>query len=73
MLKAPKLTLRTKNHPTRPTKSNGTNFKTTVTFWNHAICRTPTRFTAAGTQSPMSAMPQFSMAAGLVMLNKAST
>jgi len=60
-LNGPKFALRTKNQPTTPTNSSGRNFSTTVTFWNQAICRTPARFTAAGTHRPSSAMPQFAM------------
>src|SRR5271165_287992 len=72
-LNGPKLALRTKNQPTTPTNSSGRNFSTTVTFWNQAICRTPARFTAAGTHRPTSAMPQFVMPEGWLMPNKAST
>ena len=65
--------LETKNQPTTPTNSSGRNFSTTVTFWNQAICRTPARFTVAGTHSPSSAIPQFVMADGWLMPNSAST
>ena len=63
-LNGPKFALRTKNQPTTPTNSSGTNFSTTVMFWNQAICRTPARFTAAGTHRPTSAMPQFARPEG---------
>src|SRR5262245_51420042 len=72
-LNGPKFALVTKNQPTTPTNSRGRNFSTTVTFWNHAICRTPTRLTIAGIQRPVSAMPQFVQADGLSMPNSSST
>src|SRR5271166_5046142 len=72
-LKGPKLALETKNQPTTPTNSSGRNFSTTVMFWNQAIWRMPARFTAAGTHRPSSAMPQFVMPEGWLMLNRAST
>ncbi len=72
-LNAPKLPLDTKNQPTTPTNSSGTNLSTTVTFWNQAICRTPARFTAAGTHRPSRAMPQLVMPDGCVRPNRAST
>ncbi len=60
-LNAPKWALLTKNHPTTPTNSNGRNLRTTVTFWNHAIWRTPAKLMAAGTHKPNRAIPQFSI------------
>ena len=72
-LNAPKLPLDTKNQPTTPTNSSGTNLSTTVTFWNQAICRTPARFTAAGTHRPSRAMPQLVMPDGWLRPNRAST
>jgi hypothetical protein len=72
-LNAPKLALETKNHPTTATNASGRNFSTTVRFWNHAIWRTPARFTAAGTHRPVRAMPQFVMADGWLMPSRAST
>src|SRR5262252_9231861 len=71
-LNAPKLPVDTKNQPTTPTNSSGRNFRTTVRFWNQAICRTPARFTIAGTHRPVSAMHQFPMPDGW-MPNRAST
>src|SRR5438046_1021602 len=38
----------TKNQPTTPTSSSGTYFRTTVTFWNHAMPRMPPKLTTAG-------------------------
>ena len=72
-LNGPKFALRTKNQPTTPTNSSGRNFSTTVTFWNQAICRTPARFSAAGTHRPSSAMPQFARPEGWLKPNSAST
>jgi len=72
-LNGPKLALETKNQPTTPTNSSGRNFSTTETFWNHAMCRIPARFTVAGIQSPSRAMPQFVMADGWLMPNSEST
>src|SRR6516162_8872187 len=71
-LNGPKLAPATKNQPTMPTNSSGRNFRTTVRFWNQAICLTPDRLTTAGTHRPVSAMAQFPMADGW-MPNSAST
>ena len=72
-LNGPKLAARTKNQPTTPTNSSGRYFSTTVRFWNHAICRKPARFTAAGTHTPTSAMPQFAQPDRWPRPNNAST
>ncbi len=65
-LNGPKLPAETKYQPTTATKSSGRNFSTTVRFWNQAICRTPARFTTAGTHRPSSAIPQFPMPDGWI-------
>src|SRR4051794_9891375 len=72
-LKGPKLALETKNQPTTPTISSGRNFKMTVTFWNHAMCRTPARLIAAGIHKPSAAIPKFVQPLGLSIPNNDST
>ena len=72
-LKAPKWPLSTKNQPTTPTKSRGRNLSTTVTFWNQAIWRIPTRLTTAGTHRPTMAISQFSIPLMWAQPNRAST
>ena len=71
-LNAPKLPFETKNQPTTPTNSSGTNLSTTVTFWNQAICRTPARFTTAGIHRPTRAIAQLPSPDGC-QPNRAST
>ncbi len=72
-LNGPKLADWTKKNPNVPTSSRGRNFKTTVTFWNQAIWRTPARLMAAGIQSPVRAMPKLTQFDGLSMPKRDST